>query len=151
MAAQLHRQRFAGNRSSSSLAVASRRAGRVGEEGGRRRLDLRGDWDEKTLDGDRLVFRAGVGRGKLAEVPAFLFTEWIAGKSNLSVPELSFGLYLRHSRLTDAGLSELARFQLLQALDISSCSVTDEGLKRSTVSGNCKCSICRRPGSATPA
>src|SRR5260370_5763137 len=74
-------------------------------------------------------FRAG-GEGKNGEVPAFLFGVWPAGAvAKLPQPPRAFGLILTGSKVTDAGLKELAGLKSLQSLAIGGTHVTDAGLK----------------------
>src|ERR1700722_17083679 len=77
-----------------------------------------------------MAFRAG-GEGKEGEAPAFRFKEWRGGMlSELPPPGQAFGLDLGFTKVTDAGLKELAGFKQLQALNLVGCKgLTDAGAK----------------------
>jgi hypothetical protein len=63
-------------------------------------------------------------------VPAFQFRSWPEGVvPKLPAPAVSFGLDLRETKVTDAGLKDLAGLQSLQVLRLSFTPVTDAGLK----------------------
>ena len=56
-----------------------------------------------------LLFREGV-EGKPDEVPAFQFRKWTGGVvGQLPQPQRAFGLCLRGTQVTDAGLKELQK------------------------------------------
>src|SRR5438270_3236639 len=74
-------------------------------------------------------FRPGVGEGKPGEVPAFRVRRWQAGVlAKLAAPEQAFGIDLSETKVTDAGLKELAGFKHLAALSLGGTPVTDKGL-----------------------
>jgi hypothetical protein len=82
------------------------------------------------------VARVGVSRfrpqeeGMAGDLPALRFSRWRAGVlAALPAPAGAFGLGLVGTRVTDAGLKELARLKRLQALDLGRTKVTDAGLK----------------------
>jgi internalin A len=63
-------------------------------------------------------------------VPVFQFSEWEEGVLvKLSDPGAPFGLCLNLTKVTDAGLKELAGLKSLQALYLAETQVTDAGLK----------------------
>ena len=68
--------------------------------------------------------------GKPGDLPAFHFAVWPEGRlAKLPAPAPAFGLDLRRTQVTDAGLKELAGLKSLQALDLGDTKVTDAGLK----------------------
>jgi hypothetical protein len=68
--------------------------------------------------------------GEPGDVLAFRFAEWKAGVlGRLPPPEAGFGLYLGGTKVTDAGLKELAGLKSLQTLNLVGTQVTDAGLK----------------------
>ena len=68
--------------------------------------------------------------GKPGDLPAFRFTSRREGiLAKLPAPAPAFGLSLRYTELTDAGLKELAGLKSLQTLDLYHTQVTDVGLK----------------------
>ncbi len=68
--------------------------------------------------------------GKPGDLPAFRFAVWHDGRlAKLPAPAPAFGLKLCTTKVTDAGLKELAGLQSLQALDLGYTQVTDAGLK----------------------
>src|SRR5262249_35538718 len=63
-------------------------------------------------------------------LPAFKFTVWKEGLlAKLPAPEAPFGLNLSNSKVTDAGLKQLAGLKRLQALSLSGTNITGVGLK----------------------
>jgi internalin A len=63
-------------------------------------------------------------------VPVFQFSEWEEGVLvKLSDPGAPFGLCLNLTKVTDAGLKELAGLKSLQLLNLGGSAVTDAGLK----------------------
>ena len=79
-----------------------------------------------------LVFH-GDDQSMEADVSAFQFKPWQAGViGRLPVPPRGFGISLSGTKVTDAGLKELAAFRSLQALDLGSTQVTDAGLRELT-------------------
>jgi len=63
-------------------------------------------------------------------VPAFRISEWRAGMlAKLPAPARAFGLFLRFSGVTDAGLKELAGLKQLTTLNLLGTQVTDAGRK----------------------
>ncbi len=63
-------------------------------------------------------------------MPLFQFSEWEEGMlAKLPDPGASFGLCLNLTKVTDAGLKELAGLKNLQALYLAGTQVTDAGLK----------------------
>ena len=76
-----------------------------------------------------LVFSLG-RRGKEGELPTFKFRELQAGVlGRLPQPQRGFGLLLDKTNVSDAGLIELGRLELLQTLGLNDTQVTDAGLK----------------------
>ncbi|MCI0462651.1 MAG: hypothetical protein L0Z62_37355, partial [Gemmataceae bacterium] len=74
-------------------------------------------------------FRVG-NEGKAGEMPAFRLSPWQDGVlARLPSPQRGFGLDLSGSKVTDAGLKELAALKHLQWLDLDQTKVTDAGLK----------------------
>ena len=70
------------------------------------------------------------GEAEPGDLPAFRFLHWHGGRvEQLPVPELPFGLDLSDTRVTDAGLKELAGKKSLQLLSLHDTPVTDAGLK----------------------
>ena len=73
--------------------------------------------------------------GKPGDLPAFRFFFWQEGRwqggrlAKLPAPAPAFGLSLRYTEVTDAGLKELAGLKSLQTLDLYHTEVTDAGLK----------------------
>jgi hypothetical protein len=67
---------------------------------------------------------------KPGDLRAFRFAGWIEGRLT-KLPDLTpaFGLDLSSTRLTDAGLKELAGLKSLQTLNLYATQVTDGGLK----------------------
>ena len=60
---------------------------------------------------------------------AFLFKEWQAGViGGLPQPHQGFGLLLRDTNITDAGLKELSGLTSLQVLGLGNSQVTDAGV-----------------------
>ena len=58
------------------------------------------------------------------------FSEWKEGVlAKLPDPGAAFGLSLNSTKVTDAGLKELAGLKSLQALYLNNTQVTDAGLK----------------------
>jgi Leucine-rich repeat (LRR) protein len=77
----------------------------------------------------RLVFQA-TKVGLRAPVPAFRFGRWVEGVvSRLPAPGRAFGLALGNTRITDAGLKELAGLKNLRWLVLRDTQITDAGLK----------------------
>ena len=69
-------------------------------------------------------------QGKFKELPGFLFFSWQPGViDRLPQPDSGFGLSLIGTKVTDAGLKELAKLKTLQYLDLGATAVTDIGLK----------------------
>ncbi len=63
-------------------------------------------------------------------MPVFQFSEWEEGVLvKLPDPGAPFGLCLNLTKVTDAGLKELAGLKSLQALYLAGTQVTDAGLK----------------------
>jgi hypothetical protein len=63
-------------------------------------------------------------------LPAFRFVRWQADHpARLPDPATAFGLDLSDTRVTDAGLKELAGLRSLQLLNLHNTQVTDAGLK----------------------
>jgi hypothetical protein len=68
--------------------------------------------------------------GKAGDLPAFRFARWPAGRiAKLPAPASAFGLCVRGTEITDAGLKELAGLPQLEALDLTDTQVTWAGLK----------------------
>ena len=68
--------------------------------------------------------------GLTGAVPAFRISFWKDGwLAELPVPLVPFGLDLSGTRVTDAGLKELAGLKSLQSLNLWDTLVTDAGLK----------------------
>ena len=66
----------------------------------------------------------------IGAVPAFSLRPWKDGVvAKLPVPAALFGLNLRYTQVTDAGLKELAGLKSLHTLGLSGTQVTDAGLK----------------------
>ncbi len=77
-----------------------------------------------------LSFRAGDGKGQGLEVPAFLFRpQHAVVPAKLPAPDQEFGLDLKDTDITDAGLRGLARFKQLKALNVFGTRVTGAGLR----------------------
>jgi hypothetical protein len=69
------------------------------------------------------------GEGKLGDVPAFRFRPWRAGVlAKLPDPGQALALELGGTRVTDAGLKELAGLTGLRWLDLRGTRVTDAGV-----------------------
>src|SRR5262245_7755474 len=74
-------------------------------------------------------FRSG-DVGIKGEVPAFSFSVWTDGfVGKLPQPQRAFGLSLFGTKITDAGLKDLAELKELRVLDLGFTKVTDTGLK----------------------
>ncbi|GAG37153.1 unnamed protein product, partial [marine sediment metagenome] len=68
-------------------------------------------------------------RFEARRLPLFLFRLFPTGKLNvLPPPEVPFGLTLSNTKVTDAGLKELAGLKQLQSLNLFRTKVTDAGL-----------------------
>jgi hypothetical protein len=77
----------------------------------------------------RIRFRSEK-EGVAGDLPAFRFSPSKAGVlARLPAPAAAFGLDLRGTDVTDAGLKELAGFKSLHALNLGGTDVTDAGLK----------------------
>ncbi len=67
---------------------------------------------------------------RTSRMPVFQFTVWEEGVlARLPDPGAPFGLCLNSTKMTDAGLKELAGLKSLQALYLAGTPVTDAGLK----------------------
>ena len=67
--------------------------------------------------------------GKPGDVPTFHFAEWKAGVlGRLPPPAAGFGLSISGTKVTDAGLKELAGLTSLQTLVLNDTEVTDAGI-----------------------
>src|SRR5262245_54307095 len=72
-----------------------------------------------------LGFREEKDTAEPGEVSGFWMRNWKPGMlANLPVPRHAFGLDFHGTGLTDADLTELARFEQLQALSLHNTSVT---------------------------
>src|SRR5262245_8347776 len=79
---------------------------------------------------DWWVFQAEK-EGLTEALPAFRFEKWSAGLiGSLPAPETPFGLVLSRTKVTDAGLEELAGLTTLRALGLADTEVTDVGLRQ---------------------
>ena len=68
--------------------------------------------------------------GEIKAMKVFQFTEWKEGVlAKMPDPGAAFGLGLDETKMTDAGLKELAGLKSLQALYLAGTRVTDAGLK----------------------
>jgi internalin A len=68
--------------------------------------------------------------GEIRAMTVFQFTEWKEGVlAKMPDPGTRFGLCLSLTKVTDAGLKELAGLKSLQALYLAGTQVTDAGLK----------------------
>ena len=68
--------------------------------------------------------------GEIRAMTVFQFTEWKEGVlAKMPDPGAPFGLCLNLTKVTDAGLKELAGLKSLQALYLAGTPVTDAGLK----------------------
>jgi hypothetical protein len=76
-----------------------------------------------------LIFISGK-KGNPGDLPAFRIDDWQNSVlPRLPAPQAPFGLNLSFTRITDAGLKELAGFKQLQALDLGETKITGAGLK----------------------
>jgi len=83
-----------------------------------------------TVAGGRLQLFRTLDKGLPGEVPALSFRKWKSGVlPKLPAPEVSFGLKLWYTQITDAGLHEIAAMKNLTCLDLSETGITDAGLK----------------------
>jgi internalin A len=73
----------------------------------------------------------GESEAEAGDLPGFRFRLWprdgVIGK--LPDPGVPFGLDLSFTRMTDAGLKEVAKLSNLHVLDLSFTNITDAGLK----------------------
>ena len=68
--------------------------------------------------------------GEIRALTVFQFTKWKEGVlAKMPDPGAPFGLDLNETKMTDAGLKELAGLKSLQALYIAGTQLTDAGLK----------------------
>ncbi len=68
-------------------------------------------------------------QGGADDLPALRFSHWKEGVlAKLPTPPRAFGLYLHNTKVTDAGLKELAALKSLRALGLGGTEVTDAGL-----------------------
>ena len=75
----------------------------------------------------RLIFRPGTEKAQEGDVPTFKFYKWHPGElAKLPPPEAAFGLDLSNTKVTDAGLKELADLKQLQVLFLGT-NVTNAG------------------------
>ena len=84
-------------------------------------------WMKMDLGDNRPTFQV---EGEIRALTVFQFTEWKEGVlAKMPDPGAPFGLCLNGTKMTDAGLKELAGLKSLQALDLGGTQVTDAGLK----------------------
>jgi hypothetical protein len=70
-------------------------------------------------------------------LPGFRISNWHDGMTaDLPAPKIGFGLDLYSSGITDTGLKELSRFDMLQSLNFYQGRITDEGVKELTALGS---------------
>jgi hypothetical protein len=68
--------------------------------------------------------------GEIRAMTVFQFSEWKEGVlAKMPDPGVAFGLDVNATKMTDAGLKELAGLKSLQALYLAGTQVTDAGLK----------------------
>src|SRR5258708_755794 len=78
------------------------------------------------LDDFEFLERLPENEGKPGDLPTFKFYPWKAGVlAKLSAATEPFGLDLSHTRITNAGLRELAGLKNLQALSLYGTKITD--------------------------
>jgi internalin A len=84
-------------------------------------------WTKMELGDNRPTFQV---EGEIRGITVFQFTEWKEGVlAKMPDPGTPFGLYLIRTKMTDAGLKELAGLKSLHALYLGGTRVTDAGLK----------------------
>lgn len=70
------------------------------------------------------------GFAEPGDIPAFWFYRWSPGQlEKLPALDVPFGLSIGNTRVTNAGLKELAKLKNLQMLKLFSTEVSDAGLK----------------------
>ncbi len=84
-------------------------------------------WMKMHLGDNRPKFEV---EGKARATTVFQFSEWKEGVlAKMPDPGAPFGLCLNSTKMTDAGLKQLAGLKSLQALYLAGTQVTDAGLK----------------------
>ena len=92
-----------------------------------KKAGARAGWIGRDADG--YCNFAEKATGLADAVPAFSFASWKDGVvAKLPVPAALFGLNLLGTRVTDAGLKELAGLKSLHTLNLSETQVTDAGM-----------------------
>ncbi len=84
-------------------------------------------WMKMDLGDNRPTFQV---EGEIRGMTVFQFTKWKEGVlAKMPDPGAPFGLCLNGTKMTDAGLKEVAGLKSLQTLDVRGTQVTDAGLK----------------------